>query len=73
MRWFYARAVTAALSGGDQEGRQQDNGGKLHPAYRLYKVQNGNHTETYKDTFPQLELIQPHAQRDFRGTVNRRR
>ncbi|HTQ76365.1 MAG TPA: hypothetical protein VMI74_18955, partial [Burkholderiales bacterium] len=38
------------------------------PAYRLYEVQNGNHIETYQDTapaFPQLELIQPHAQRAF--------
>lgn len=35
------------------------------PPYRLYEVQNGNHIETYKDTFPQLELIQPHAQRAF--------
>jgi hypothetical protein len=34
-------------------------------AYRLYEVQNGNHIETYKNTFPQLELIQPHAQRAF--------
>ena len=35
------------------------------PAYRLYEVQNGNHIETYKDTFPELELIQPHAQKAF--------
>jgi hypothetical protein len=29
-------------------------------------VQNGNHIETYKDTFPQqLELVQPHAQKAF--------
>ncbi|HXX31764.1 MAG TPA: 3-hydroxybutyrate oligomer hydrolase family protein [Myxococcaceae bacterium] len=33
--------------------------------YRLYEVQNGNHIETYKDTFPQLEFIQPHAQQAF--------
>lgn len=33
--------------------------------YRLYEVQNGNHIETFKNTFPQLELIQPHAQRAF--------
>lgn len=31
----YARAVAAALSRGDREGRE-------HPAYRLYEVQNGN-------------------------------
>ncbi|MFZ1245485.1 MAG: hypothetical protein WAR41_10500, partial [Azonexus sp.] len=36
-----------------------------NPAYRLYEVQNGNHIETYKLTLPQLELIQPHAQRAF--------
>ena len=34
-------------------------------AYRLYEVQNGNHIETYQDTFSQLELITPHAQRAF--------
>ena len=38
---------------------------KHQPAYRLYEVQNGNHIETYQDTFPQLELIEPHAQRAF--------
>jgi hypothetical protein len=41
-----------------------------YPAYRLYEVQNGNHIETYKGTFPQLELIQPHAQRAFDLLVN---
>ncbi len=35
------------------------------PAYRLYEVQNGNHIETFKLTFPQLEFIEPHAQRAF--------
>ena len=33
------------------------------PAYRLYEIQNGNHLETYQDTFPQLQLIDPHARR----------
>lgn len=28
-------------------------------------MQNGNHIETYQDTFPQLELIEPHAQKAF--------
>jgi hypothetical protein len=41
---------------GDRDGR---------PAYRLYEIQNGNHIETYQDTFNQLELIEPHAQRAF--------
>ncbi len=45
----YARAVTAAISAqDDKSGHRQDQ----PPAYRLYEVQNGNHIETYKDTFP---------------------
>lgn len=35
------------------------------PEFRLYEIQNGNHIETYQDTFPQLELIDPHARRAF--------
>jgi hypothetical protein len=61
----YARAVTAAVSQHDDDGKDQQ---RYRPAYRLYEVQNGNHIETYKDTtpaFPELELIQPHAQRAF--------
>jgi hypothetical protein len=58
----YARAVAAAVSQQDEDGKDR------RPAYRLYEVQNGNHIETYADTtpaFPELELIQPHAQRAF--------
>jgi hypothetical protein len=51
----YARRVAAAA---------QDDGDKA-PAYRLYEVQNGNHIETFKVTFPQLEYIQPHALQAF--------
>jgi hypothetical protein len=40
------------------------------PAYRLYEVQNGNHIETFKESFPQLELIEPHAQRAFELLVD---
>jgi 3HB-oligomer hydrolase (3HBOH)/Tannase and feruloyl esterase len=63
----YARKVKAMAEGDDHDhgndrGRRDD---KHQPAYRLYEVQNGNHIETFKDTFPQLELIQPHAQRAF--------
>jgi len=36
-----------------------------HSEYRLYEVQNGNHIESYTTFYPQLELIQPHAQRAF--------
>ena len=63
----YARKVEAAL-----EDRDDDDGhgwwGRRHdrrPDYRLYEIQNGNHIETYKLTFPQLEFIEPHAQRAF--------
>jgi len=63
----YARAVAAAFS---ERGQDGDHQGLGHPAYRLYEVQNGNHIETYEDSFPQLELIQPHAQRAFDLLLN---
>jgi len=61
----YARKVAAA-----SKHRRDDDDGDRHgdddrPAYRLYEIQNGNHIETFQDTFPQLELIEPHAQRAF--------
>ena len=58
----YARRVEANQP--DDRGRGW---GRWHrdPPYRLYEVQNGNHIETYQDTFPQLELTMPHAQRAF--------
>jgi hypothetical protein len=68
----YARKV--ALAGkhkhhGHKDGdRDHDRDDDSRPAYRLYEVQNGNHIESYKDTapaFPDLELIEPHAQRAF--------
>jgi hypothetical protein len=55
----YARAVAAsqaALPGWPH---------RPVPAYRLYEVQNGNHIESYKNLFPSLEYILPHAQRAF--------
>ncbi|HEV7414166.1 MAG TPA: 3-hydroxybutyrate oligomer hydrolase family protein [Casimicrobiaceae bacterium] len=59
----YARKVASELDGdGDGEDGHHDSHAA---AYRLYEVQNGNHIETYQDTFPQLELIEPHAQRAF--------
>jgi hypothetical protein len=63
----YARKVKAMAEGDDHDhGNDRGRGDDRHqPAYRLYEVQNGNHIETFKDTFPQLELIQPHAQRAF--------
>ena len=52
----YARRVAATA---------REIANKEAPAYRLYEVQNGNHIETFKLTFPQLELVQPHAQHAF--------
>ncbi len=55
-----ARAYEAAVNA----SRRGNNEHRRAP-YRLYEVQNGNHIETFKNTFPQLEFIQPHAQRAF--------
>lgn len=41
-----------------------------HGPYRLYEVQNGNHLDSYAAIFPQLEVIQPHAQAAFDLLVN---
>jgi hypothetical protein len=49
----------------DDGRRDRDDRDDRAPPYRLYEVQNGNHIETFKGAFPQLELIQPHAQRAF--------
>jgi len=59
----YARKVAAAQRGRDGEDERGDADDR--PAYRLYEVQNGNHIEAFKDVFPQLEFLQPHAQRAF--------
>lgn len=63
----YARKVTEAGSErfDDEAHEHRRHHAEHRPAYRLYEVQNGNHIETYKQTLPQLELIQPHAQRAF--------
>jgi hypothetical protein len=58
----YARLVAGAQKAQRVNGHGADD---LRTAYRLYEVQNGNHIETYKDTFSQLEYIEPHAQRAF--------
>ena len=49
----------------DERDDDRDDRRDHAPEYRLYEVQNGNHIEAFKTTFPQLELIQPHAQRAF--------
>jgi hypothetical protein len=63
----YARKVAAASKHkrDDDDDRGDRHGDDERPAYRLYEIQNGNHIETFQDTFPQLELIEPHAQRAF--------
>lgn len=57
----YARKVAAAA----KHDKHRGHGKQRRDEYRLYEIQNGNHIETYQDTFPQLELIEPHAQRAF--------
>ena len=63
----YARKVAAVRAEDDERG---EDGGERHAPYRLYEVQNGNHIETYKDTFTQLEHVQPHAQAAFERLVD---
>ncbi|HSU63821.1 MAG TPA: 3-hydroxybutyrate oligomer hydrolase family protein [Burkholderiales bacterium] len=58
----YARKVASTSKRDDDDDEDRD--GK-RGAYRLYEIQNGNHLETNQVLFPQLELIQPHAQRSF--------
>ena len=55
----YADKVAAASAGGEGEDDED------RPQYRLFEVQNGNHIETYKESIPELEYIQPHAQKAF--------
>jgi hypothetical protein len=56
----YARKVAAAQSGWEFPRHDERDA-----PYRLYEVQNGNHIETYADTFPQLALIEPQAHTAF--------
>ena len=58
----YARKVEEQIKPQHNNGHGKDD---LRTAYRLYEVQNGNHIETYKDTFSQLQYIEPHAQHAF--------
>jgi hypothetical protein len=59
----YARKVEAAR---ERDGEAADHPhGQDTPDYRLYEVQNGNHIESYVATFPELQYIEPHAQRAF--------
>jgi alpha-beta hydrolase superfamily lysophospholipase len=58
-----ARAYEAAVNASRKGNNDQRNA-----QYRLYEVQNGNHIESYAVgplSFPQLVIIQPHAQKAF--------
>jgi hypothetical protein len=74
----YEAAVNASRKGSnnDQGGSNNDRGesnndqgdrnnDERNAQYRLYEVQNGNHIEAYVVPFPQLVVIQPHAQKAF--------
>ena len=52
----YEDKVNASRKGNNDERNAQ---------YRLYEVQNGNHIESFVTLFPQLQVIQPHAQKAF--------
>ena len=52
----YEAAVNASRGGNNDQRNAQ---------YRLYEVQNGNHIESFVFPFPQLVVIQPHAQKAF--------
>jgi alpha-beta hydrolase superfamily lysophospholipase len=52
----YEDAVNASRKGNNDQRNAQ---------YRLYEVQNGNHIESNVIPFPQLVVIQPHAQKAF--------
>jgi len=60
----YARKVAAASLRGDDDTSDRS-AEERAPDYRLYEVQNGNHIETFATTFPQLQFIEPHAQKAF--------
>jgi 3HB-oligomer hydrolase 3HBOH len=63
----HARAYARKVADESKRSKHDDDSDRdgRKSAYRLYEIQNGNHIETYKDTFPQLEFIQPHAQHAF--------
>jgi alpha-beta hydrolase superfamily lysophospholipase len=62
-----ARAYEAEVHASGKENHEEHEGDdrERRAQYRLYEVQNGNHIEGYVVPFPQLEVIQPHAQHAF--------
>jgi 3HB-oligomer hydrolase (3HBOH) len=67
----HARAYERRVKAQARDDDDDDDHGRRHGGrdrgvpYRLYEVQNGSHLETLQDTFAEIELIQPHAQRAF--------
>lgn len=61
----YARKVASTSKQKHHDDDDDGDRNDRRSAYRLFEIQNGNHIETYQDTFPQLELIEPHARRAF--------
>jgi hypothetical protein len=55
-----ARAYEAAVNASRKGKNDQRNA-----QFWLYEVQNGNHIESFVNTYPQLVVIQPHAQKAF--------
>ncbi len=55
-----ARAYESAV-----DASRKGNNDRRNAQYRLYEVQNGNHIESYITPFPELVVIQPHAQKAF--------
>jgi hypothetical protein len=56
----HARAYEAAVN-----DSRKGNNDQRASQYRLYEVQNGNHIDGFVPLYPQLEVIQPHAQKAF--------
>ena len=61
----YARLVRDPDSDGDVDREHGSGRGRGNAPYRLYEIQNGNHVDSNADIFPQLQPIEPHAQRAF--------
>ena len=56
----HARAYQAKVA-----ASRKGNNDQREAQYRLYEIQNGNHVDNLRSSFPQLEYLQPHAQRAF--------
>jgi hypothetical protein len=55
----------ARVYAGKVAGSRQGRDDHRHAQYRLWEIQNGNHVDSLKMFFPQLQRIMPHAQHAF--------